>query len=66
MTDTEIQTTILEEIRALRVSFENYSANMELRVSTLETHMGRLVAPVPASRLRPRPVLVKASKRRQS
>jgi hypothetical protein len=43
----------------MRVSFENYTANMELRVSTLETHMGRLVAPVPVSRPKPRPVLVR-------
>jgi hypothetical protein len=39
MIDQQIQTTILEEISALRVSFETYTANMELRVSTLETHM---------------------------
>jgi hypothetical protein len=59
MTDQEIQTTILRELRELRGSFEAYTANMEQRVSTLETHMERLVAP--------RPVLVTSRRKgRQS
>jgi hypothetical protein len=59
MTDTEIQTTILRELRELRGSFEDFSTAFGRRLDSLESTLSSLVAPVPASRPRPRPVLVK-------
>jgi hypothetical protein len=61
MNDTEIQTTILKELRG---SFEAYTVNMEQRVTTLETQMELLLSPVPASRPKPRPVLVIARRKK--
>jgi hypothetical protein len=60
MTDTEIQRTILKELRELRGSFETFAVDTGRRLDNLESQVSTLV---PTS---PRPVLVKVSKRRQS
>jgi len=65
MTDQAIQQQILKEVREMRASLSAHATDTAQRLTTLDTQMSTLVAPVPA-KPKPRPVLVKASKRRQS
>jgi hypothetical protein len=43
MTDHQLQTIILDEVRQLRIRFDVHSADTGERLSVLETHMESLV-----------------------